>query len=57
MEDVTVKIDDIYIPAKRRREIDPEWFEGMWCVGLTAGASTPDSVIDAVEEFLNSLDS
>ena len=24
MEDVTVKIDEIYVPAKRRREIDPQ---------------------------------
>ena len=24
MDDVTVKIDEIYVPAKRRREIDPQ---------------------------------
>jgi len=29
-----------------------EWLEGVACVGLTAGASTPDSAIDEVEEFL-----
>jgi 4-hydroxy-3-methylbut-2-enyl diphosphate reductase len=30
----------------------PEWLDGVSCVGLTAGASTPDSAIDEVEEFL-----
>jgi 4-hydroxy-3-methylbut-2-enyl diphosphate reductase len=29
-----------------------EWLEGATCVGLTAGASTPDSAIDEVENFL-----
>jgi len=30
----------------------PEWLEGVTCVGLTAGASTPDSAIDEVEALL-----
>jgi len=33
-------------------DILPEWLEGVDCVGLTAGASTPDSAIDEVQEFL-----
>ena len=33
-------------------DILPEWLEGVACVGLTAGASTPDSAIDEVENFL-----
>ena len=33
-------------------DIHPEWLEGVDCVGLTAGASTPDSAIDEVEDFL-----
>jgi 4-hydroxy-3-methylbut-2-enyl diphosphate reductase len=33
-------------------DIRPEWLEGLSCVGLTAGASTPDSAIDEVEAFL-----
>jgi 4-hydroxy-3-methylbut-2-enyl diphosphate reductase len=33
-------------------DIRSEWLEGMTCVGLTAGASTPDSAIDEVESFL-----
>ncbi len=31
-------------------EIRPEWFEAAEIVGLTAGTSTPDDVIDRVEE-------
>ena len=33
-------------------DIDPSWLAGLTCVGLTAGASTPDSAIDEVEAFL-----
>jgi len=36
-------------------DISPDWLEGVDCVGLTAGASTPDSAIDEVEDFLESL--
>jgi 4-hydroxy-3-methylbut-2-enyl diphosphate reductase len=35
-------------------DILPEWLDGVNCVGLTAGASTPDSVIDEVEALLES---
>jgi 4-hydroxy-3-methylbut-2-enyl diphosphate reductase len=37
-------------------DIDPSWLEEVTCVGLTAGASTPDSAIDEVEAFLRSLE-
>jgi 4-hydroxy-3-methylbut-2-enyl diphosphate reductase len=37
-------------------DILPEWLDGVSCVGLTAGASTPDSVIDEVEAFLESFE-
>ena len=30
-------------------DLRPEWFEGVEVVGVTAGTSTPDDVIDAVE--------
>lgn len=36
-------------------EIDPAWFDGCACVGVTAGASTPESQIRAVIERLESL--
>ncbi len=35
------------------QDLCEEWFEGTNTVGLTAGTSTPDSVIDAVEKWLN----
>lgn len=34
-------------------DIRPDWLEGISCIGLTAGASTPDSIIDEVEEVLS----
>jgi hypothetical protein len=29
--------------------VRPEWFDGAKVVGLTAGTSTPDDIIDGVE--------
>lgn len=36
-------------------DIQPTWLAGVECVGLTAGASTPDHVIDEVERRLAEL--
>ena len=36
-------------------DLAPEWFDGVATVGLTAGASTPDYVIDEVERALAAL--
>lgn len=36
-------------------DLDPEWFRGISVVGVTAGASTPDYVIDEVEQRIASL--
>ncbi len=36
-------------------DLDPEWVAGVGVVGLTAGSSTPDYVIDEVEAALASL--
>jgi 4-hydroxy-3-methylbut-2-enyl diphosphate reductase len=47
------------VPAyqvERLSDLDPTWFEGMARVGLTAGASTPDSVIDEVERRIRSFE-
>lgn len=36
-------------------ELDPTWFQGCDAVGVTAGASTPESQIDDVMAFLEGL--
>jgi 4-hydroxy-3-methylbut-2-enyl diphosphate reductase len=36
-------------------DIDAAWFAGVECVGITAGASTPDYVIEEVESRLAGL--
>jgi len=36
-------------------DIDPAWLVGVECVGLTAGASTPDYVVDEAEERLRGI--
>lgn len=36
-------------------EVDPQWFEGCETIGVTAGASTPESQIRKVVELLESL--
>jgi 4-hydroxy-3-methylbut-2-enyl diphosphate reductase len=47
------------IPAlhvESEQELEAAFFRGKFFVGLTAGASTPKSLIDAVEFFLEDLD-
>jgi 4-hydroxy-3-methylbut-2-enyl diphosphate reductase len=36
----------------RASELRPEWFDGVRVVGLTAGTSTPEDVIEEVREWL-----
>jgi 4-hydroxy-3-methylbut-2-enyl diphosphate reductase len=38
------------------RELRPEWFRGVQVVGLTAGTSTPDRIIDEVRAWLENLE-
>jgi 4-hydroxy-3-methylbut-2-enyl diphosphate reductase len=42
--------------VERPHDLDPRWFEGADRVGITAGASTPDSVIDEVERYIRSFE-
>lgn len=47
------------VPAyqvERLGDLQPAWFSGAGRVGITAGASTPDSVIDQVEERIRSFE-
>jgi 4-hydroxy-3-methylbut-2-enyl diphosphate reductase len=36
-------------------DLQPEWFDGLEVVGLTAGTSTLDETIEAVEQALQQL--
>jgi 4-hydroxy-3-methylbut-2-enyl diphosphate reductase len=36
-------------------DLRTEWFRGADTVGITAGTSTPDSVIDKVEQGIRTL--
>ena len=36
-------------------EVDPAWLEGIECVGVTAGASTPEFLVEQVVERLEQL--
>lgn len=38
-----------------REDLDPSWFQGKETVGITAGASTPDFVIDDVEAAIKEI--
>lgn len=37
------------------REIDPAWFDGVRCVGVTSGASAPEHLVQEVVEALKRL--
>ena len=41
--------------VETRDELQPEWFEGCRVIGISAGASTPDWVVEGVAERLASL--
>ena len=45
------------VPCARPRRSAPEWFAGIETVGLTAGTSTLDETIDAVEHALQQISS
>lgn len=42
--------------VERAQDLKAEWLQGVKVVGLTAGTSTPDDVIDAVESRLQELE-
>ena len=51
LHDICARFKPSYL-VQGVEDLDPEWLEGAACVGLTAGASTPDYVIDEVEKRL-----
>ena len=42
------RIDDV-------SEIDPEWFEGVATIGVTAGASVPEDLVEEVLDYLAAI--
>ena len=41
--------------VQSRKDIKPEWFKGIDSVGITAGASTPDSTTQAVIAYIKQI--
>jgi 4-hydroxy-3-methylbut-2-enyl diphosphate reductase len=41
--------------VETKEELRPEWFEGCGVVGISAGASTPDWVVEGVAERLATM--
>ena len=41
--------------VQSKKEIRPEWFKGMHSVGITSGASTPDSTTQAVIAYIKQI--
>jgi len=39
-----------------RSEIEPSWFRGVEKVGITAGASTPEWIIEKVKERIQEIE-
>jgi ParB-like chromosome segregation protein Spo0J len=52
MEDVTIRIDEVYVPAKHRRELDPATVESLAESILEIGLQTPISVRRDGERFV-----
>ena len=52
MDDVTIRIDEIYVPAKRRREIKPEVVEELAESILEEGLKVPISVRQDGERYV-----
>ncbi len=51
--EITSKIKTSYL-IQGPEAIQEKWFDDVDCVGLTAGASTPDSLVDEVEAYVTS---
>ncbi len=49
--EITSRIKPSYL-IQDTRDIHESWFEGVDGVGITAGASTPDALVDEVEEWI-----
>ncbi len=52
--EITARIKPSYL-VQGPEDIDPTWLVGVECVGITAGASTPDALVEEVAAFVASL--
>ena len=52
MEEITVKISDIYVPAKRRHTVNPEAVETIAASILEVGQKTPIGVRKDGDRFV-----
>ena len=52
MDDVTIRIDEIYVPAKRRREVKPEIVSELADSILEEGLKVPISVRKDGERYV-----
>ena len=52
---ISKSVNDRSYHVESKEEIEPSWFEGAEVVGITAGASTPQWVIDEVVDYLRLL--
>jgi len=53
--EITSKIKTSYL-IQGPEAIQTKWLDGIDCAGLTAGASTPDSLVDEVEAFVKAFE-
>ncbi len=53
--EITSRIKTSYL-IQGPEAIQSTWLDGIHCVGLTAGASTPDSLVDEVEAFVKAFE-
>ena len=53
--EITSRIKTSYL-IQGPEAIQPEWLSGVRCAGLTAGASTPDSLVDEVEACVKAFE-
>lgn len=51
LREICERIKPSYL-VQGAEDLDPAWLSGISCVGITAGASTPDYVVDEVEATL-----
>ena len=55
LTELSLEINKNTYQVNGAEDVDPSWFEGAEKVGISAGASTPDYLIDQVHQMINQL--